>query len=94
MTRKKLKLADLLAQCDAAAPFAGNVWPNAAPVGREFGSPDRERREDAVKAAIASIELEGFSISDEEKAHAQRFIDGEITVSEFVHGLPHDGLQR
>lgn len=39
MTRKKLKLADLLAQYDPAAPYAGEVWPEAPPVGPEFGAP-------------------------------------------------------
>lgn len=38
MTRKKLKLADLLAQCDPSAPYAGEVWADAQPVGREFGA--------------------------------------------------------
>lgn len=38
MTRKKLKLADLLAECDPAAPYAGEAWPDVAPVGREFGA--------------------------------------------------------
>jgi hypothetical protein len=38
MTRRKLTLADLLAQCDASAPYAGEVWANAQPVGREFAA--------------------------------------------------------
>jgi hypothetical protein len=38
MTRKKRRLADLLAQCHPAAPYAGEVWPEAQPVGREFGA--------------------------------------------------------
>ncbi|SOE63530.1 hypothetical protein SAMN05414139_02326 [Burkholderia sp. D7] len=36
---KKPKLADLLAQCDPSAPYAGEVWAEAQPVGREFGAP-------------------------------------------------------
>ncbi|MFM0342452.1 hypothetical protein [Paraburkholderia fungorum] len=39
MTRKKLKLADLLAQYDPAAPYTGEVWADAQPLGREFGAP-------------------------------------------------------
>jgi hypothetical protein len=39
MSRKKSTLADLLAQCDPSAPYAGEVWPEAPPVGREFGAP-------------------------------------------------------
>jgi hypothetical protein len=39
MPRKKSTLADLIAQCDPSAPYAGEVWPEAQPVGREFGAP-------------------------------------------------------
>jgi hypothetical protein len=39
MTRKRHKLADLLAQCDPAAPHAGEVWADVQPVGREFDAP-------------------------------------------------------
>ncbi|PRX34377.1 hypothetical protein B0G75_102409 [Paraburkholderia sp. BL18I3N2] len=39
MTREKLKLADLLARYDPSAPYAGEVWAEAQPVGREFGAP-------------------------------------------------------
>ncbi|MGF6727581.1 hypothetical protein P3T43_006973 [Paraburkholderia sp. GAS41] len=39
MTRKNLKLANLLAQCDPSAPYAGEVWAEAQPVGREFDAP-------------------------------------------------------
>ena len=39
MTRKKLKLADLFARCDPAAPYAGEVWADVQPVGREFVAP-------------------------------------------------------
>ncbi|WP_404616336.1 antitoxin VbhA family protein [Rhodanobacter hydrolyticus] len=39
--------------------------------------------------ARASISLEGFALSDDEEAHAQRFVNGEIDLQEFVHnGLP------
>ncbi|WP_257813375.1 hypothetical protein [Burkholderia glumae] len=38
MRRKKPKFADLLAQCDPSAAYAGEVWPEAQPVGREFGA--------------------------------------------------------
>jgi hypothetical protein len=41
MSRKKLKLADLLAQCDPSAPYSGEVWVDAQPVGREFGAPSK-----------------------------------------------------
>jgi len=38
MSRKKPTLADLLAQCDPSAPYAGEVWPEAQPVGWEYGA--------------------------------------------------------
>ncbi|MGB8421597.1 hypothetical protein [Paraburkholderia sp.] len=39
MTRKKLKLADLLARYDPSPQYAGEVWAKAQPIGREFGAP-------------------------------------------------------
>jgi predicted transcriptional regulator len=45
---------------------------------------ERERRQTAVNYAWASVGLEGFTISDDDKKHAQRFIDGEIDLQEFV----------
>lgn len=45
---------------------------------------ERQRREEAVNYGMASVGLEGFTISDEQRAHAQRFIDGEIDLAEFV----------
>lgn len=47
---------------------------------------ERRRRSEAVNFARASIGLEGFKPSEEEEARAQRFIDGEIDLDEFVHG--------
>ena len=46
MTRNKL--ADQLAQCDPSAPYAGEVWPHARPVGCEF----------SARAAILVVDLE------------------------------------
>jgi predicted DNA-binding protein len=45
---------------------------------------ERERRQAAVNYGWASVGLEGFPISEEDKNHAQRFIDGEIDLQEFV----------
>ncbi|MFM0005743.1 hypothetical protein PQR57_32675 [Paraburkholderia dipogonis] len=39
MSRTKSTLDGLLAQCDPSAPYAGEVWPEAQPVGHEFGAP-------------------------------------------------------
>lgn len=45
---------------------------------------ERERRQKAVEFAHASVGLEGFKLSDEEKKHAQRFVNGEIGLQEFI----------
>ena len=52
--------------------------------GAPLADDERRRREQAVRTAWASVNLEGFTISDEERLHAQRFIDGEIELDEFV----------
>ena len=45
---------------------------------------ERQQREEAVQFALASVELEGFSVSDEYLARARRYIDGEIEISELT----------
>lgn len=45
------------------------------------------KRKDAVDFARASLGLSGFKITAEHEAHAQRFVDGEISLEEFV-GTP------
>lgn len=45
---------------------------------------ERCRRQSAVNYARASVGLEGFSLSEVDEAHAQRFIDGQINLQEFV----------
>ncbi len=45
---------------------------------------ERSRRQSAVKYARASVGLEGFSLSEADEAHAQRFVDGQISLQEFV----------
>jgi len=45
---------------------------------------ERRKREAAVRFADASIELEGFTLSDEARARADRFIAGEIDLGEFL----------
>lgn len=47
----------------------------------------RLKRQQAVDFGRASVGLSGFKISKEEEARAQRYIDGEITLKEFV-GVP------
>lgn len=45
---------------------------------------ERSRRQSAVNYARASVGLEGFSLSEADEAHAQRFVDGQIRLHEFV----------
>jgi len=45
---------------------------------------ERQRRKDAVVYARASVGLEGFTLSASDAAHAERFINGEIDLAEFV----------
>jgi hypothetical protein len=53
---------------------------------------ERGRREVAVDYARSSVGLEGFSLSASDEAHAQRFINGEINLTEFVQ--PRDVSAR
>lgn len=45
---------------------------------------ERYRRQSAVNYARASVGLEGFLLSEADEAHAQRFVDGQISLQEFV----------
>ena len=59
---------------------------NPAPA---ISADERKRREEAVNYARASVGLEGFKISEAEKEHARRFINGEIDMPEFLKGRSH-----
>jgi hypothetical protein len=55
---------------------------------------ERRARQQAVEYAQASVALEGFETSEQSKAWAQRFIDGEIDLDVYlsasfddVHGV-------
>lgn len=59
--------------------------PNAAiPVAPSISEEERARRQAAVDTARASVGLEGFKISAAEEARAQCFIDGRLSLAEFV----------
>lgn len=45
---------------------------------------ERQRRKEAADYARASVGLSGFVLSAEGEAHAERFINGEIDLAEFV----------
>jgi len=55
---------------------------------------ERQARQQAVEYARASVALEGLEQTEAAKAHAQRFIDGEIDLEQYlsasyddIHGL-------
>lgn len=45
---------------------------------------ERTRRQAAVNTARASVGLEGFKLSREEEVRAQQYVDGKMTLQEFV----------
>lgn len=56
------------------------IKPKKPPISDE----ERRRREEACIYARASVGLEGFVLSAEAEAHAERYINGEIDLAEFV----------
>ncbi|WP_019939918.1 antitoxin VbhA family protein [Bordetella sp. FB-8] len=47
---------------------------------------ERRRRKVAVQQAFASVQLEGFVVTEQEQRRGQAFIDGKMTLQEFVTG--------
>jgi hypothetical protein len=45
---------------------------------------ERKRRREAVNYARASVGLKGFQLSSDDEKHAERYVNGEIGLSEFV----------
>jgi hypothetical protein len=45
---------------------------------------ERKRRKAAVDYARVSVGLEGFKLSSDDEKHAERFVSGEIELSEFL----------
>lgn len=43
---------------------------------------ERAARQDAIDQAMASVRLEGLEPSEEAKAIAMRFVDGELTIQQ------------
>ncbi|WP_343599492.1 antitoxin VbhA family protein [Pseudomonas sp.] len=50
----------------------------------EFTDAERARRQAAVDYARASLTLEGFTINPELERHALAFVNGELTLVEFI----------
>ena len=55
---------------------------------------ERQRRLDAVKYARASLGLEGFALSAEEEHRAQAFVNGMLTMAEFIAADGDRSLMR
>jgi len=51
---------------------------------KTISNTERSRGQSAVNYARASVGLEGFSLNEADEAHAQRFIEGQISLLEFV----------
>ena len=49
---------------------------------------ERMKRLEAVNFARANVGLEGFTLSEAEEARAHQFVDGEISLVEFVSEKP------
>ncbi|WP_439865786.1 antitoxin VbhA family protein [Pseudomonas syringae] len=45
---------------------------------------EKRRRQVAVDYARASISLEGFTLGPDQEGRARAFVDGELTLAEFV----------
>ena len=54
------------------------------PASSTLSATERRQRAEAVNFARASVGLEGFTLSQEDEEQAQRFINGEIELAEFV----------
>ncbi|WP_447922038.1 antitoxin VbhA family protein [Achromobacter aegrifaciens] len=54
------------------------------PPHKTISDTEGSRRQSAVSYARASVGLEGFLLSEADEAHAQRYIDGQISQQEFV----------
>lgn len=68
------------------APISQNDAPVPGDATSRLPADERRRREEAVSFANASIGLEGFAVSAAEKIRADRFIAGEIDLTEFLNG--------
>lgn len=51
---------------------------------------ERRARQQAVEYARASVALEGLEQTEASRAHAQRFIEGEIDLDEYLNASFND----
>lgn len=59
---------------------------------QNISAQERAKRMRAVEEAHASMALSGEPVSEEEKKHANRYINGELTLEEFLDDTPPPAL--
>lgn len=64
------------------------------PTKQAISAVERQRRENAVNFARASVGLEGFKVSDEYEVQAKRFIEGDIELSELTKAAHEQVVKR
>lgn len=81
-----LKLAHFDAEDEAYAWLDSRETASADPNAQEL-----QRRQAAVEFALANVGLSGFTISEAEQDRMRRFVNGGMSLDEFVKSLPgHD----
>lgn len=78
-----LQLARFDAEDEAYAWLDSRETAPADPNAQEL-----QRRRAAVEFALANVGLSGFTISEAEQDRMRRFVDGGMSLDEFVKGLP------
>lgn len=73
--------------CESMYAYVNEAREHKAPTNNVISAEEHCRRENAVNFARASVGLEGLKPSEEEEAHAHRFVSGEIQLDEFVRGV-------
>jgi hypothetical protein len=54
----------------------------------DLNAQELHRRRAAIEFALANVGLSGFTISEAEQDRMRRFVDGGMSLDEFVKGLP------
>ena len=80
-----LQLAHSDAEDEAYAWLDSRETAPADPSAQEL-----QRRRAAVEFALANVGLSGFTISEAERDRMRRFVDGAMSLDEFVKGSPDD----
>ncbi|MDR1911574.1 MAG: antitoxin VbhA family protein [Helicobacteraceae bacterium] len=70
--------ADMQKDVDRETTYSGDHKISA------ISNSERARRKKAIEFATASVELEGFNLSEKSREFNRRFIDGEISLEEYV----------